>query len=136
MLSLDLASSCEDEIAKLAPSAGSLGHDLGELFLPLVLGKCNRELSEPSPLGKLAAPFSTLLVDDIRGQQFVSSKGLGRAWLLRAADVRRSRSKSVPLVVEDCALGNRLVGILHGCLRHQTPYDEHTAWGHRITLAA
>jgi transposase len=34
------------------------------------------------------------------------------------------------------ALGNRLVGILHGCLRHQTPYDEHTAWGHRITLAA
>jgi transposase len=29
------------------------------------------------------------------------------------------------------ALGNRLVGILHGCLRHHTPYDEHTAWGHR-----
>jgi transposase len=29
------------------------------------------------------------------------------------------------------ALGNRLVGILHGCLQHQTPYNEHTAWGHR-----
>ena len=29
------------------------------------------------------------------------------------------------------ALGNRLVGILHGCLRHHTPYDEHTAWAHR-----
>lgn len=29
------------------------------------------------------------------------------------------------------ALGNRLVGILHGCLKHQTPYDEHTAWAHR-----
>jgi transposase len=29
------------------------------------------------------------------------------------------------------ALGNRLVGILHGCLRHRTPYDEHTAWAHR-----
>jgi transposase len=29
------------------------------------------------------------------------------------------------------ALGNRLVGILHGCLRHQTHYDEHTAWAHR-----
>jgi hypothetical protein len=29
------------------------------------------------------------------------------------------------------ALGNRLVGILHGCLRHRTRYDEHTAWGHR-----
>jgi transposase len=26
------------------------------------------------------------------------------------------------------ALANRLVGILHGCLRHQIPYDETTAW--------
>ena len=26
------------------------------------------------------------------------------------------------------ALANRLVGILHGCLRHQTHYDESTAW--------
>jgi transposase len=38
------------------------------------------------------------------------------------------------------ALGNRLVGILHGCLRTRTPYDEHTAWAHRqatpTTLAA
>lgn len=29
------------------------------------------------------------------------------------------------------ALGNRHVGILHGCLRHRTAYDEHTAWAHR-----
>ena len=29
------------------------------------------------------------------------------------------------------ALANRLVGILHGCLRHHTLYDEHTAWAHR-----
>ncbi|WP_130649292.1 IS110 family transposase [Egicoccus halophilus] len=34
------------------------------------------------------------------------------------------------------ALGNRLVGILHGCLRHHTLYDEHIAWAHRLTLAA
>jgi transposase len=34
------------------------------------------------------------------------------------------------------ALANRLVGILHGCLRHGVPYDEHTAWGHRAALAA
>jgi transposase len=31
------------------------------------------------------------------------------------------------------ALGNRLVGILHGCLRHHTAYSEHTAWAHRHT---
>ena len=34
------------------------------------------------------------------------------------------------------ALANRLVGILHGCLRHGTTYDEHTAWAHRAQLAA
>jgi hypothetical protein len=34
------------------------------------------------------------------------------------------------------ALGNRLVGILHGCLRHHTHYNEHTAWAHRTHTAA
>jgi len=28
-------------------------------------------------------------------------------------------------------LGNRLVGILHGCLKTGTLYDENTAWPHR-----
>jgi hypothetical protein len=27
-------------------------------------------------------------------------------------------------------LANRLVGILHGCLKNGRPYDEHTAWAH------
>ncbi|MFI1995653.1 hypothetical protein [Actinoplanes sp. NPDC020271] len=27
-------------------------------------------------------------------------------------------------------LGNRLVGILHGCLKTKTAYDEATAWAH------
>ena len=30
------------------------------------------------------------------------------------------------------ALGNRWIGILHGCLRHRCRYDENTAWAHRI----
>jgi transposase len=34
------------------------------------------------------------------------------------------------------ALGNRLVGILHGCLNHHTHYNEHTAWAHRMPAAA
>jgi hypothetical protein len=28
-------------------------------------------------------------------------------------------------------LANRLTGILHGCLKTRTPYDEATAWPHR-----
>ena len=34
------------------------------------------------------------------------------------------------------ALSNRLVGILHGCLRHRRHYDEHTAWALLNTAAA
>jgi transposase len=33
-------------------------------------------------------------------------------------------------------LANRLVAILDGCLRHQTPYNEATAWAHRTADAA
>ena len=33
------------------------------------------------------------------------------------------------------ALSNRLVGILHGCLKTGTLYDEATAWSHRVTTS-
>jgi transposase len=33
-------------------------------------------------------------------------------------------------------LANRLVGILHGCLKARTPYHEATAWSHRTADAA
>jgi transposase len=33
-------------------------------------------------------------------------------------------------------LANRLVGILHGCLKTHTRYDEHTAWAHHIRKPA
>jgi hypothetical protein len=33
-------------------------------------------------------------------------------------------------------LANRLVGILHGCLRHRTPYDETHAWAAHTATAA
>jgi hypothetical protein len=31
-------------------------------------------------------------------------------------------------------IANRLVGILHGCLKTRTLYNEATAWGHRQNL--
>jgi hypothetical protein len=32
--------------------------------------------------------------------------------------------------------GNRLVGILHGCLKTDTLYNEHAAWIHHTSAAA
>ena len=50
-----------------------------------------------------------------------SSPG-GRAYY----DAQRARGTTHHAALR--ALANRLVGVLHGCLRHQTPYREHTAW--------
>ena len=44
-------------------------------------------------------------------------------------DNRRLHGDTHPQALR--ALANRLVGILHGCLKHRTLYDEHTAWAHR-----
>jgi transposase len=33
-------------------------------------------------------------------------------------------------------IANRLVGILHGCLKTHTPYNPHTAWAHRTNTTA
>lgn len=41
------------------------------------------------------------------------------------------RAKNVDHDAAIRALGNRLVGILDGCLRHRALYDEATAWGQR-----
>jgi hypothetical protein len=49
-------------------------------------------------------------------------------------DARRTRGDTHNRALR--ALANRLVGILHGCLQHETPYHEHTAWGHRHDTAA
>jgi hypothetical protein len=50
-------------------------------------------------------------------------------WVTRlrpAPPPRSSSSMSVALR----QLGNRLVGILHGCLKTGSTYDETTAWAH------
>jgi transposase len=49
-------------------------------------------------------------------------------------DQRRARGDTHNRALR--ALANRLVGILHGCLTHHTPYNEHTAWSHRTQAAA
>ncbi|MET3949646.1 hypothetical protein ABIB29_000467 [Arthrobacter sp. UYEF36] len=41
-------------------------------------------------------------------------------------DARRSRGATHHQALR--ALANRLVGVLHGCLRHHTTYNEDTAW--------
>jgi hypothetical protein len=44
----------------------------------------------------------------------------------RCDDAHRARGATHHQALR--ALGNRLVGILHGCLAHRPPYQEQVAW--------
>jgi Transposase IS116/IS110/IS902 family len=52
----------------------------------------------------------------------------------RYYDAHRSRGATHHQTLR--ALANRLVGILHGCLRHRQPYDEQLAWPTTTAAAA
>lgn len=102
-------------------------------------GKARRNYAATSPItrasGKkkvVAARFvhNDRLVDALNAQAFASlnaSPG-ARAFYdgLRARGIEHNDALR--------RLANRLVGILHGCLKTRTLYDETTAWGHRENL--
>jgi hypothetical protein len=72
------------------------------------------------------------LIDALMTQAFAS---LRRSPGARAYyDQQRARGTSYNAALRQ--LANRLVGILHGCLKTGTPYDETTAWSHHLTKAA
>jgi transposase len=102
-------------------------------------GKARRNYAATSPItrasGKkkvIAARFvhNDRLVDALNSQAFAAlnaSPG-ARAFYdeLRARGIEHNDALR--------RLANRLVGILHGCLKTGTLYDEATAWGHRQNL--
>ena len=102
-------------------------------------GKARRNYAATSPItrasGKkkvVAARFihNSRLVDALNAQAFASMKASpgARAYY----DELRARGTEHNDALRRIA--NRLVGILHGCLKTRTLYDEATAWSHRQNL--
>ena len=71
------------------------------------------------------------LADALQRQAFCSLQSSPGA--RRYYDKQRARDLDYNPALRQ--LGNRLVGILHGCLKTRTLYDETTAWSHHATLA-
>jgi transposase len=72
------------------------------------------------------------LIDALMAQAFTALKASpgARAYY----DRQRARGSGHNAALRQ--LANRLVGILHGCLKTGTVYDETTAWSHHINTAA
>jgi len=73
------------------------------------------------------------------GQAFVDALNAQAFTALRASPGARAfydelRARGIEHNDALRRLANRLVGILHGCLKTGTLYDEATAWGHRENL--
>jgi transposase len=72
------------------------------------------------------------LVDALMSQAFSALKASPGA----RAYYDRQRERGVTYNAALRQLANRLVGILHGCLKTGTVYDETTAWSHHLNEAA
>jgi len=67
------------------------------------------------------------LVDALNAQAFTALSTSPGA----RADYDEHRNRGISHNDALRRVANRLVGILHGCLKTGTLYDEATAWGHR-----
>jgi transposase len=89
-----------------------------------------------SPITRQSGKRKHVLARYVHNDRPVDALGLQAFAALRASpgarayyDQLRARGTGHRAALRQ--LGNRLVGILHGCLKTGTPYDEHTAWAHQ-----
>ncbi|KJK51089.1 transposase [Lentzea aerocolonigenes] len=75
---------------------------------------------------------NTKLIDALMRQAMAALAGSPGA----RAYYDRQRARGLPHNAALWHVGNRLVGILHGCLATRSLYDEATAWGHHTAAAA
>ena len=95
--------------------------------------RSRKNYSGMSPITKASGTKRIVLA------RYARNRRLGDALLLQAYSAQRSSPGARAYYDQHRARGathyqalrvvaNRLVGILHGCLRHHTRYDEHRAW--------
>jgi transposase len=102
-------------------------------------GKARRNYAATSPITRASGKRKTVAARFIHNDRLVDALNLQAFAALSASpgarafyDQQRARGHRHNDALR--RLGNRLVGILHGCLKTRTLYDEATAWGHRQNL--
>lgn len=98
--------------------------------------KSRRNYAGTSPITRQSGLYQTVRARHIRNRRLITAID---QWAFGAInnspgarafyDQHRTKGASHHQALR--TVGNRLTGILHGCLNHQTPYNEETAWAHR-----
>ncbi|WP_413754684.1 IS110 family transposase [Streptomyces sp. R-74717] len=106
-----------------------------------VSAKARKNYAGTSPVTRASGKSHTVqaryvrnnrLADALQAQAFSALRNSPGA--RRYYDKQRAREVGYNPALRQ--LGNRLVGILHGCLKTRTRYDEATAWSHHADLHA
>jgi hypothetical protein len=104
-------------------------------------GKARKNYAATSPITRASGKRKTVaarfvhndrLVDALNSQAFAALTASPGARALYDAERARGTGHNAALR----KVANRLVGILHGCLKTRTLYNEATAWSHRENQAA
>jgi transposase len=103
--------------------------------------KCRKNYAGTSPITRASGTKQVVLARYARNHRLADAIYMWAFAALSASpgaralyDARREAGDTHHAALR--ALGNRLVGILHGCLEHRCAYDETIAWGHRTAPLA
>jgi len=102
-------------------------------------GKARRNYAATSPLTRASGKKKVVSARFIHNDRLVDALNAQAFAALSASPGARTlydelRTRGIEHNDALRRLANRLVGILHGCLKTRTLYDEATAWGHRQNL--
>jgi transposase len=102
-------------------------------------GKARRNYAATSPLTRASGKKKIVVARFIHNDRLVDALNAQAFAALTASPGARAyydelRARGIEHNDALRRLANRLVGILHGCLKTRTLYDEATAWGHRENL--
>jgi transposase len=97
--------------------------------------RARKNYAGTSPITRQSGKKKIVLARYVHNDRLIDALGLQAFAALRASpgarayyDQLRTRGTGHHAALRQ--LGNRLVGVLHGCLKTGTTYDEHAAWTH------
>lgn len=103
--------------------------------------KARKNYASTSPITRASGKKKTVLTRHIHNDRLLDALSIQAFSALQASPGARTyydqlRARDLTHYAALRQLGNRLVGILHGCLKTGTLYNESTAWSHHLELNA
>jgi transposase len=109
--------------------------EFGDDKLRYTDARARKNYAGTSPITRQSGKKKIVLARYVHNDRLIDTLGLQAFSALKTSPGARAyydqqRARGIGHRAALRQLGNRLVGILHGCLKTGTPYDEHTAWAH------